>query len=73
MLECGYNIRKMPLFEPMYDGPMVEEGVIMTQRVTRNMFDENMERMGREISEEVNNMADENVSEMTMDARPIRV
>ena len=73
MLECGDNIRKMPLFEPMYDGPMVEEGVIMTQRVTRNMFDENMERMGREISEEVNNMADENVSEMTMDARPIRV
>ena len=73
MSECEYNIRKMSLSEPMYDGPMVEEDAIMTQRVTRNMFDENMERMGREISEEVNNMADENVSEMTMDTRPIRV
>ena len=73
MLECEYNVRKMslselePVRQEMYDGPMtneigemevrMEEDSIMTQRVTRNMFDENTERMGREISEEVNNMA----------------
>jgi hypothetical protein len=72
MLECEYNVRKMslselePVRQEMYDGPMtdeigemevrMEEDSIMTQRVTRNMFDDNMERMGREISEEVNDM-----------------
>ena len=72
MLECGHNVRKMrlselePVHQEMYDGPMtneigemevrMEEDSIMTQRVTRNMFDDNMERMGREISEEVNDM-----------------
>jgi hypothetical protein len=61
MSECGYNVLKLlspePMLQPMYDGPTVEEDSIMTQRVTRNMFDENMERMGREIDDEVNNMA----------------
>jgi hypothetical protein len=72
MLECEYNVRKMslselePVRQEMYDGPMtdeigemevrMEEDSIITQRVTRNMFDDNMERMGREISEEVNDM-----------------
>jgi hypothetical protein len=72
MNECGYNVRKMslsslqPVHQEMYDGPMtaeigemevrMEEDDIMTRRVTRNTFNENMERMGREISEEVNDM-----------------
>jgi len=61
MSECGYKVLNLsspePMLQPMYDGPTVEEDSIMTQRVTRNMFDENMERMGREIGDEVNNMA----------------
>ena len=65
MSECGYNVLKEPsepMLQPMYDGPTVEvitdleEDVIITQRVTRNMFDENMERMNREISDEFDNM-----------------
>jgi hypothetical protein len=86
MLECEYNIRKMSLSEPTYNGPMVEEGLIMTQRVTRNMFDETMERMGLEISEEVDeartyhntnlqgvqNIIVDDINEFGYDERPMR-
>jgi hypothetical protein len=47
MSECEYNVRKISLSEPTYDGPMVEE-MEMEERI------------------------DDNVSEMTMDARLIR-
>ena len=86
-----------PVRQEMYEGPMteeigemevrMEERVIATPRVTRNLlFDENMERMGREIREEVNDMilntlqgvrdigisVDENVGEIRRDERPMR-
>ena len=47
--ECGYNIRKMSISEPIYDGPMVEEMDVRTEEATpRNR---NIERMGEEIAE----------------------
>ena len=64
MNECGYNVRKMSLLEeePVHQEMMVEEmdvraeeRVIATPRVTRNMFDENMERMGEHIREQIDN------------------
>jgi hypothetical protein len=73
MLECEYNIRKMSLSEPTYNGPMVEEGLIMTQRVTRNMFDETMERMGLEISEEVYEIRHEPMMERNDELGQLRV
>lgn len=49
MSECGYNIRKMSISEPNYDGPMVEEMDVRAEEVTpRNR---NIERMGEEIAE----------------------
>ena len=49
MNECGYNIRKMSISEPIYDGPMVEEMDVRTEEATpRNR---NIERMGEEIAE----------------------
>lgn len=67
MNECGYNVRKISLSEldpmvpqeqPEMYNPMteeignMEEESIMTQRVTRNMFDESIERINREIDED---------------------
>lgn len=77
MSECRYNEKlSEPMLQPMYDGPEPEEmgevglrmgeGIIVTQRVTRNMFDENMIRMGREIG------VDETVGEIGYDERPMR-
>lgn len=67
MRECGYSLKKISDYEPVtHNGPMadeidemevrMEEVSNMTERWTRNMYEENMERMGREISEEIDSI-----------------
>jgi hypothetical protein len=65
MSECEYNVRKMLLSEPTYDGPMVEEMETEERIVEARTFNNNT-------LQGIQNIVDENVSEMTMDARPIR-
>jgi hypothetical protein len=65
MSECGYNVLKMSAPEPTYDGPMVVE-MEMEERIVEARTFYNNTLQG------IQNIVDENVSEMTMDARPIR-
>jgi hypothetical protein len=63
MSECEYNIRKMSLSEPMYDGPMVEMDMVMEEEIIPRHLNYD------EIVEEANDLIRHRLTE---DARPMR-
>ena len=64
MSECRYNL-EMSHSEPMYDGPRVVE-MNMEERIVEARIFHNNTLQG------IQNIVDENVSEMTMEERPMR-
>jgi len=74
MNECRYNIRKMSIAEPVYDGPMVEEVERMGGEISEMINESILHRLtetAREIQDQINEM--ESYSEETvMQEGPMR-